>query len=77
LRVLGAYDWRLSPRNVWKVEQMLLEWPHRPLVYSASRVAQLRRKYIAFREEHGIKPWKYYRGRERWMPLPAEFSRRG
>ena len=29
LRVLGDYDWRLSPKNVWKVEQLLLDWPHR------------------------------------------------
>src|SRR5918993_3460006 len=34
LQVLGSYDWRLSERNVWKVEQMLLGWPHRPLAYS-------------------------------------------
>ena len=77
LRVLGDYDWRLSSRNVWKVEQMLLEWPHRPLPYSPARVARLRRRYVAFREQYGFKPWKYYRGRERWMPLPPEFSRRG
>jgi hypothetical protein len=77
LRVLGGYDWRLSTKNVWKVEQMLLDWPHRPLVYSAERVERLRRRYAAFREAHGFKPWKYYRGRDRWMPLPPEFSRRG
>jgi hypothetical protein len=77
LRVLGEYDWRLSSRNVWKVEQMLLEWPHRPLSYNPARVERLRRRYVAFREQYGFKPWKYYRGRERWMPLPAEFSRRG
>jgi len=29
LRVLGDYDWRLSETNVWKVERMLLGWPHR------------------------------------------------
>src|SRR5262249_36950266 len=29
LRVLGAYDWRLSSGNVWKVEQLLFEIPHR------------------------------------------------
>jgi hypothetical protein len=77
LRVLGEYDWRLSDRNVWKVEQMLLDWPHRPLVYDAARVERLRRRYIAFREAHGFKPWKYYRGRERWMPLPPGFRSRG
>src|SRR5215813_12156025 len=29
LRVLGDYDWRLSEKNIWKVERVLLEWPHR------------------------------------------------
>ena len=77
LRVLGAYDWRLSPRNVWKVEQMLLDWPHRPIAYSTRRVDALRRRYVAFRERHGYKPWKYYRGRARWTGLPEEFRARG
>ena len=29
LRVLGGYDWRLAAGNVWKVERLLLDWPHR------------------------------------------------
>ena len=33
----------------------------------------MRRRYRAFREAHGYKPWKYYKGRERWTPLPPEF----
>jgi hypothetical protein len=74
LRVLGGYDWRLSTSNVWKVEQMLLEWPHRRIRYSRARVDRLRRRYRAFREVHGYKPWKYYAGRERWTEMPQEFS---
>ncbi len=31
LRQLGDYDWRLSDRNVWKVERMLLDYPHRAI----------------------------------------------
>jgi hypothetical protein len=77
LRVLGGYDWRLSPANVWKVERLLLDWPHRPIASSRARVAAMRRRYRAFREAHGYKPWKYYKGRDRWMPLPAEHRRRG
>jgi hypothetical protein len=77
LRTLGSYDWRLSSRNVWKVEQMLLDWPHRRIEYSARRVERLRRRYTAFREAHGYKPWKYYKGRERWAALPEEFRARG
>jgi hypothetical protein len=77
LRVMGAFDWRLNARNVWAVERMLLDWPHRPIASSDARIAALRRRYVAFREAHGYKPWRYYRGRERWAPLPPEFRRRG
>ena len=31
LRELGQYDWRLSDRNAWKVERLLLETPHKAL----------------------------------------------
>jgi hypothetical protein len=77
LRVLGHYDWRLATKNVWKVEQMLLDWPHRTIASSDDKADAMRRRYRAFREANGYKPWKYYKGRERWMPLPAEFARRG
>lgn len=77
LRVLGRYDWRLSERNVWRVERLLVEWPHRRIASADRRIDALRRRYRTFRERHGYKPWRYYRGRERWSPLPAEFRRRG
>jgi hypothetical protein len=77
LRVLGRYDWRLSERNVWKVEQILIDWPHRRITMSRRREERLRRKYRAFREAHGYKPWQYYRRRDRWSPLPPEFRVRG
>ena len=37
LRVLGDYDWRLSAKNVWKAETVLLEWPHRAITSSRTR----------------------------------------
>jgi hypothetical protein len=77
LRVMGNYDWRLSGTNVWKVERMLLDWPHRRLVPSRRTIAAMRHRYRRFREAHGYKPWKYYKGRERWTPLPPEFAHRG
>ena len=77
LRVLDPYDWRISDKNVWKVEQMLIDWPHRAIRTSDERMDALRRRYRAFREEHGYKPWKYYKRRDRWMPLPPEFTKRG
>jgi hypothetical protein len=72
LRELGPYDWRLSNRNVWKVERFLLDYPHTPIPSSAARIARLRQRYIDFRKQYGRKP-VYYRGREKWTPIPGEF----
>lgn len=75
LRVLGSYDWRLSTGNVWKVERLLCDIPHKPIRYSTDRVDRLRRKYIAYVEAHdGRKPLYY--DRSTWTPLPAEYRRR-
>jgi hypothetical protein len=77
LRVLGTYDWRVSRRNVWKVERLLLDWPHRHIASSERRTDALRQRYRTFLTTHGFKPWKYYRGRERWTELPAPFRQKG
>ncbi len=75
LRVLGPYDWRLAETNVWKVERMLLEHPHRRIESSDRRINWLRARYRAFTAAYpGLKP-VLYRGRERWSELPAEFNR--
>jgi len=73
LRVLGTYDWRLSDRNIWKVERVLLDYPHRTIRSSDGRIDRLRRRYFKFRRENpGRKPIDYG-GRDRWSPLPEEF----
>jgi len=77
LRVLGRYDWRLSEENIWKVERMLIEWPHRSIASSQQRDEKWRARYRAFREAHGYKPWKFYPRRDRWTPLPPDVRRRG
>ena len=76
-QVLGRYEWRLADSNVWKVEQVLLDWPHRPIVYSDRRADWWRRRYRAFRDTHGYKPWKFYPRRDRWTALPADIRKRG
>src|SRR5687767_4640476 len=77
LRVLGTYDWRLSEKNVWEAEQSLFDWPHRQVISSPQKIDAMRRRYRRFRDLHGYKPWKYYKGRERWSPLPPDFAQRG
>jgi hypothetical protein len=70
---LASYDWRFSLRNVWKVEQLLIDWPHRPIRTSTRRYRELKAYYIAYRQQHGVKPWRHYTGRDKWTPLPEEF----
>src|SRR5436309_13918999 len=54
---MGDYDWRLAATNIWKVERMLLDFPHRAIASSDLRVSRLRARYRAFREAHpGQKP---------------------
>jgi hypothetical protein len=73
LRSMGTYDWRLAPTNIWKVERMLLDYPHRRIVTSDARFRALRARYRAYRAAHGDKKPLYYRGRDRWTELPREF----
>jgi hypothetical protein len=74
LGILGRYDWRLSEKNVWKVERVLLGYPHRPIRSSDARIDRLRTWYRAYRQAYGRKPVEY-RGRDTWTALPAEFEK--
>jgi hypothetical protein len=73
LRRLGTYDWRLAPTNVWKVERMLLDYPHRSITTSDARHRRLLARYLRFREIHDGRKPLYYRGRDRWTDIPTEF----
>jgi hypothetical protein len=68
--LLGDYDWRLSDRNVWKAERVLLDAPHRPIRSSDRRIDALRRRYIRFRREHAGRKPLFYRNRHTWSELP-------
>jgi hypothetical protein len=72
--LLGTYDWRLSERNVWKAERVLLDLPHRTIRSSDRRIDALRVWYRDYRARYGRKPVEY-RGRERWSELPEEFRK--
>src|SRR5688572_5372771 len=76
LRVMGPYDWRLADVNVWKVERMLLDWPHRKIRTSNRRIARWRARYKAFRKQYPDRKPVFYPRRDRWTALPSEFSTR-
>ena len=68
LRVLGRYDWRLATTNIWKVENYLIELPHRKLRSSNRRYRRLLERYRAYRRKDPHGPVvEIYGRRERWM----------
>lgn len=67
LRDLASYDWRLSTRNVWKVERFLIDVPHRPLPTDESRYRRLRERYRVFLRNHDSSDTPFKRGAARWM----------
>jgi hypothetical protein len=74
---LGTYDWRLSGKNVWKAEQMLIDYPHHPLPYTKARERLWREKYQAFKTRYPDRKPVLYPGRHRWTELPPAYTRRG
>jgi hypothetical protein len=67
LRELGGYDWRLSERNVWKVERWLVDYTHQPLGISDARYARLLDRYRSFKARNPDGQPRYFEGREKWM----------
>jgi hypothetical protein len=64
---LGDYDWRFSPKNVWKVERHLQEIPHRTLKSSDRRYEKLLARYREFKREHPGEQAAYYSNKHLWM----------
>jgi hypothetical protein len=67
LRELGAYDWRLSERNVWKVERWLIDYPHRRLGMSDARHRRLVERFKAFKARHPDGEPTYFAGKQAWL----------
>ena len=72
---MGHYDWRFTDQNVWKVEQMLIDLPHKKIRSSDARFRRLLRRYKEYRKTHDDRKPVYYRGQQNWEPLPREFRR--
>jgi hypothetical protein len=72
LAVMGGYDWRFSRKNVWAVERMLLKLPHRKIRRSRRRTRLWRKRYIEYMKRVRKKPL-FYRGRNKWTPIPKHF----
>jgi hypothetical protein len=49
---LGSYDWRFATKNVWRVERLLQDMPHRQISSSDSRYARLHKRYLEFKDRN-------------------------
>jgi hypothetical protein len=74
LRELTGCDWRFSPRNVWRLERVLLEMPHARLRWAKARVRKERARYRAFMKANPGKKPMDYPGRQHWSELPQKFK---
>ena len=66
---LDGYDWRLSERNVWKVEKWLIDYPHHPLPMPEHRYRRALARYRRFRArfpDPRVRPG-YFEGQEKWL----------
>ena len=66
LNDLGNYDWRLSTRNVWKVERHLQEIPHTAIRSSDARYQKWRRRYLEFSKKNPGRSPDYFPNRSVW-----------
>jgi len=67
LRTLTGTDWRFSAKNVWKVEETLIHWPHQTLKSSDRRYERVLRRYLAFRKQYPGRPVTFYSNHSQWM----------
>jgi phosphatidylserine/phosphatidylglycerophosphate/cardiolipin synthase-like enzyme len=67
LAELGDYDWRLSEKNVWRVERWLVDYPHRRLVMGERRYRALFERYRRYRVRYPDRRPTYYAGRRNWL----------
>lgn len=67
LRELGNYDWRFSTRNIWKVENYLVDYPHTTLTMTDRRYESLLQKYREFRARYPYRQATYFDNRHEWM----------
>lgn len=67
LRALPRGDWRLSGRNVWHVEQALIDNDHARYRTPERVYRRWRARYEAFQREHPRERPTLYPGRAAWM----------
>jgi hypothetical protein len=60
-------DWRLSPGNVWAVEQALIRFPHHRFRSSDRRYRWWHERYLRYKARYPDGRPVYYPNRHRWL----------
>jgi hypothetical protein len=68
LRSLTGYDWRLSSRNVWRVERELIAMSHEPFHMPDEEYDYWYRRYAAFKQRYPDSKPIFYPNRSSWAP---------
>lgn len=67
LRRLKSRTWRTSNKNVWSVEQALLNLRHHKLPLSNTYIRRWRQAYLAFKKKNPTIQPTIYRHRKHWL----------
>lgn len=67
LRTLRRGDWRTSKRNVWFVEQVLIDNRHRRFRVADAYCRRWRRRYLEFKQRHPDERPTFYPNRATWL----------
>ena len=67
LRTLRRVDWRRAAGNVWAVQRVLIDMPHRRLRSSDARYAAWHDRYVEFRRRFPDRKPVYYLRKETWL----------
>lgn len=67
LNELTRADWRLSERNVWRIEKELIDRPRRRLRTSDTRYLLMRRRFLDFKKLHPEQPFPFKDPLRQWL----------
>jgi hypothetical protein len=67
LRTVRGVDWRLSERNAWRIQEVLIAMPHRRLRTSDARYAWWHERYERYTRRFPDRKPTYFPNRREWL----------
>lgn len=67
LRTLADQSWRTSTKQLWYIEDALLEMPHSPIHTKKSTIKKWREKYLAYKKSFPDLQPDYFPHQETWL----------